>query len=112
MQASWADPFDHPFKRVTDALAFRYADSGKWYALCMDIPVDKLEKDAKSTVTVVNLKAAPEDINKLTQQEGIFPAYHMNKKHWISVSLDDRLDDQELFALLADSRSLVAGALK
>ena len=23
--------------------------------------------------------------------EGIYPAYHMNKTHWISIALDDRV---------------------
>ena len=37
---------------------------------------------------------------------GIFPAYHMNKTHWVTVLLDGTLPEPELFWLLEESYSL------
>ena len=34
---------------------------------------------------------------------GIYEAYHMNKKNWISILLNDSLDDELLFKLLDNS---------
>ena len=37
---------------------------------------------------------------------GIRPGWHMNKKYWLSLPLDDTLTDIELFALLDESFTL------
>ena len=63
--------------------------------------------DVEEIVEVANLKADPEEIPALTQEEGIFPAWHMNKKHWISVILDDTLPDERVMELIRSSRWLV-----
>jgi predicted DNA-binding protein (MmcQ/YjbR family) len=41
-------------------------------------------------------------IGALRQFDGILPAYHMNKEHWISVILD-KVDDGQIMALIEDS---------
>ena len=38
----------------------------------------------------------------------ILPAWHMNKKHWITVPLDDRISDDELFELVENSYNLIS----
>ena len=37
---------------------------------------------------------------------GVFPAYHMNKQHWISVVLNDSVDDDTVEMLLDMSYKL------
>ncbi|MBQ9414103.1 MAG: MmcQ/YjbR family DNA-binding protein [Clostridia bacterium] len=87
-----------------DSGVFRHPDSAKWFALLMDLSYDTLQKDGDDRpVDVLNLKATPDDIPRLTARPGIYPAYHMNRKHWISVALDDRLTDDEVMALVEDS---------
>ncbi|MBR2522363.1 MAG: MmcQ/YjbR family DNA-binding protein, partial [Coriobacteriales bacterium] len=39
---------------------------------------------------------------------GIFPAYHMNRKHWITVVLDDTLADEEVARLIETSFELTS----
>lgn len=46
---------------------------------------------------------------KLICETGIYPAWHMNKKKWISVLLDDTLKDERIFSLIRTSRKLVSG---
>lgn len=59
-----------------------YKVNGKMFALCMnfDPPLR------------VNLKAPPE-MNQLFREnyEAVQPGYHMNKRHWNTVTLDDSL---------------------
>ena len=35
------------------------------------------------------------------EQEGIFPAYHMNKEHWLTVALDGNVSATNVQFLLA-----------
>ena len=42
-------------------------------------------------------------IKALYKETGIFPAYHMNHTHWISVTLDDSLTDNRVMQLVDTS---------
>ena len=86
---------------------FRHADSQKWFALVMNLPIGILFKNADRTlVDVVNLKNDPNDADELHKQTGVFPAYHMNHKNWITVLLDDTLTDDAVMELIDRSFTL------
>ena len=79
---------DYPFEDDLVTGVFRHGASGKWFALAMNISACKLLSDREGRTDVVNLKCAPEVIESLAGIErGIYPAYHMNKTHWLSVDL-------------------------
>ncbi|KAA3658118.1 MAG: MmcQ/YjbR family DNA-binding protein [Calditrichaeota bacterium] len=65
------------------------------------------------TFESVNLKCDPEYARVLRQQHSkdIKSGYHMNKKHWNTVSLVGDLDDQLVFDLIDHSWQLVANGL-
>ncbi len=73
----------------------------------MTIPFKRLGLKSDERVNVVNLKAPPEEIESLIDKRTIFPAYHMNKKHWITVVLSDQIDFERLCALTQKSWDLV-----
>ena len=100
---------DFPWKqsKYQSCGVFRHADNLKWFALIMNVSRRLITKGGdNSTVDIINLKSEPDMIEQLTRQTGIYPAYHMNRKHWISVSLDDALTDDRVMALLAKSFEL------
>ena len=37
---------------------------------------------------IVNLKCEPDLISNLIRESGIYPVYHMNKQHWISLDIE------------------------
>ena len=61
--------------------------------------------DSDETVDVVNLKQPLELLGSFGAEEGVYPAYHMNKLHWISVLLPDVQDDVLRFLLNASYES-------
>ena len=84
---------DHPFDDDFVSGVFRH-ESGKWFALAMNIDERKVGRSGDEKIDVVNLKCAPEVIESLVGIEpGIYRAYHMNKMHWISVALAECGDD-------------------
>ena len=95
---------DYPFRDST-AQALR-KPSGKWYGLLMTVPAEKLDPRKKGDVQVVNLKATPERIANPDFQF-VFPAWHMNRKYWISVLLDSAIPQELLHTLLDESYALV-----
>ena len=50
---------------------------------------------------IVNLKCEPDLIFTLIRESGIYPAYHMNKQHWISVDIE-RYEEIEKLKMLVD----------
>lgn len=60
----------------------------------------------------VNLKCDPERAVELRERhEAIRPGYHMNKKHWNTVTLDGSIPRREICALIDDSYNLVRDSL-
>ena len=82
----------NPFEK-TEAMGFMVEEKGKWYALMMQVPLQKLGVASKSDALILNVKIHPEDKERLIATDGFFEAYHMNKKHWISIALNVCSDD-------------------
>ncbi|OIJ90922.1 MmcQ/YjbR family DNA-binding protein [Streptomyces colonosanans] len=61
----------------------------------------------------VNLKCDPEDAVRLRgEYEGlIVPGWHMNKRHWNTVTVDGKLPDGLVRELVEDSYDLVVAGL-
>lgn len=108
IKEQWGDLPDYPFAKLPTYGAFRHPSNNKWYALVSQIPRNKLDgSGSQEEVEVVNLKVDAREIAELLSQSGIYPAYHMSKKSWVSVLLDGTVEDQTIFALLEKSRDLV-----
>lgn len=84
-----------------EALVFKVVD--KMFALVshMDTPLS------------INLKCDPNDALALRDQyTAVQPGYHMNKKHWNTVILDDSIPEAEIWAMVDHSYKLVVKGLK
>ena len=97
-----------PFKTNPDIKALVTAKN-KWYALFLDVEYNKLQKDSlvDSKVKIINLKHLSSEISTVIDNRNIFPSYHMNKNHWISVVLDNNIDIEYVKELIELSYNLV-----
>ena len=98
----------NPFKKHPDILAF-VNEKNKWYALLLAVEYNKLNKntDITTKVKILNLKYPTDKILDIIDNQNIFPAYHMNKKHWISIVLDKNVKLETIKELIDISYSLV-----
>ena len=96
-----------PFKTNPDIKAL-VTTKNKWYALFLDVEYNKLQKDSlvDSKVKIINLKHLSSEISTVINNRNIFPAYHMNKNHWISVVLDNNIDIEYVKGLIEISYDL------
>ena len=81
---------------------FRNKTNQKWYGIIMYINQNKLDKRDRM-IEVMNVKLPPEEIENLVKQKGFYRAYHMNKKHWITMILDETISDGEIQKLIETS---------
>ena len=84
---------DYPFDEDFETAVLRHADNRKWYALVMHVSRRKFGFDSDEVIDVVNLKLPTEIFGSFGASDGVYPAYHMNKLHWISVLLPDAPND-------------------
>ena len=84
---------DYPFDEDFETALHRHPDNRKWYAIVMRVSRRKFGFDSDEVIDVVNLKLPTEMFGSFGAADGVYPAYHMNKLHWISVLLPDAPDD-------------------
>ena len=84
---------DYPFEDLHETAVLRHAYNRKWYALVMRVSRRKFGFESDEVIDVVNLKLPIEMHGSFSAADGVYPAYHMNKLHWISVLLPDAPDD-------------------
>ena len=84
---------DYPFEEDFETAVLRHVGNRKWYAIVMRVPRHKFGFESHEAVDVVNLKLPVEMFGSFGAADGVYPAYHMNKLHWISVLLPDAPED-------------------
>ena len=97
---------EHLFARYPNFQVFRHPGNKKWFAVIMDIPQKKLGLTGKGETQVVNLKCDTRLIGAFRMEPGIFPGWHMNKAHWLSVALDAGVEDEKIRFLVDMSYAL------
>lgn len=61
----------------------------------------------------LNLKCEPEKAVELRERyQAVQPGYHMNKKHWNTVLMDNSIPDKLIFDWIKDSYNLVVSPEK
>ena len=66
----------------------------------MNVPKSKFGINSDKVVCVVNMKLPIELFGSFGPNDGVFPAYHMNKLHWISVLIEEA--EKETIEFLTD----------
>ena len=101
VQEKFENQLEYLWEKSPDTAVLRHDDNQKWYAVLMKISWEKLDKARKGHVEVVNLKH--DQVANLLLEKGIYPAFHMNKRYWISLPLDDTLSDEQIVKLFERS---------
>ena len=110
VQEKYGNQLEYLWEKSPDTAVLRHEGNKKWYAVLMKISWDKLEKGREGQVEAVNLKH--DQVADLLSKKGIYPAFHMNKRYWISVVLDDTLSDEEVLGLMEKSCNLTTKKMK
>ena len=99
-------PLDRPFESDQSIVVFRHESNRRWFAVVMTIPKRLLGMHEDGKIDIVNVKCAQEIIDSMWQEDGIYPAYHMSKAHWLTLALDGRVSTDTLEWLLDISYDL------
>lgn len=96
---------DYPFENDFETAVFRRKDNRKWFGIYLGVP-KKYFGEREGSEFCLNLKCPPElSIFLRESRTGIYPAWHMNKRNWITVRLH-AVDEEELEKLFMLSYDL------
>ena len=93
------------WKKYPGYAIFRNKENKKWYAAIMNILKEKLDEGSYE-VEIIDVKLTPEKIQTLLPKKGFYEAYHMNKKTWMTILLDDTISDEEIMSYVQESYEL------
>lgn len=95
---------EFPWDSTPEAAVFRHKDNRKWFALIMNVRRENLGFEGKEAIPVINLKIDDIFLREMVlSEDGIIPAYHMNKRHWVTVLLDGSVPAERVFELIGVS---------
>lgn len=84
----------------------RRQDNEKWFFALLSVQGSKIGLKTDEIVELVDLRAPFTQVPNLLKQPNIYPAYHMNKKHWITLILDGSTPINEIYKFIDQSYEL------
>ena len=93
---------------LPDAGVMRRRDNARWYGIFMHTAASRLGRKTNETLDLLDIKGDPEEIVHIREMPGFALAYHMNKKHWLTVILSEVTDPAVVYRLIDKSYDLTA----
>ena len=82
------------WEKYPDYGVFRNPISKKWFGIIMNVDWNKLDAEKQGEIEILNIRVG--DVSSYLENKGVYEAYYMSKKYWISVILNDTISDEEL----------------
>ena len=105
IKEKYGDEPEFEWEKFPGYATFRNKDSKKWYGIIMNIDKSKLGEKSNDEIEIIDIKLEPEEVEDLLKQDGFYKAYHMNKKSWITIILDNTISDEIIMNLIEKSYS-------
>ncbi len=103
--SKYGDSPNFMWEQFPDCGVFKNKTNNKWYGIIMNINYSKIGENNDKPVEIINIKLDKNEIQELLTKNGFYPAWHMNKKSWITITLDEKLSDNEIMQLIEESYS-------
>lgn len=84
----------------------RRKDSRKWYAAILTVNGRKIGLNTDKIVEIIDLRMKADDRDNILSREHYYPGWHMNKKSWYTLVLDDCVADEEIKLRITESYEL------
>ena len=94
-------------ERSPNYFVLRNPRTKKWFAIIMIISGAKIKHSNNPKLEVINFKFDKgQALDFAENNKFIYPGYHMNKRNWITIPLDNSLETGQILELLEHSYEL------
>lgn len=103
----YGDEPEFLWEKFTGTGIFRNKKTNKWYLAIMNVDRSKIQSEKKGLVEIADIKLPADYVQDLIKKEHFYPGYHMNKKYWVTIILDDTVSDEKIMELIDISYGLI-----
>ena len=91
---------EYLWEKYDDTAIVRNNRNNKWFGIIMKINKNKLDNSTNNLIEVLDLSYYKNRVDEVIDNKSIYPGYHMNKKSWITVILDNSLNIKDIYKLI------------
>ena len=102
----WQEELEFLWEDSPEYAVLRRTDTGKWYAVLMRLPKRKFGLDSDEVSEFVLLRIPKDEAETIRDDKRFLPAFHMNKRTWFAIPLDDGVGFDEILLRMSRSREL------
>ena len=106
IKQKYNDELEFLWEKFEGTAIWRNKKNNKWYGLLCKLSKRKIGIDSDELVEIIDLRYQKEQIEEYIDFEKIYPGYHMNKKSWITIILDNSLDTKNIYDLIDNSYNI------
>ncbi|MBR2704102.1 MAG: MmcQ/YjbR family DNA-binding protein [Clostridia bacterium] len=103
IKEKYGDELEFLWEKFDDNGIWRCKKNNKWYATLFTVSGDKLGINSSKIIEVSNVMYEKDKVQEIIDNKTIFPAYHMNKRSWITIKLDDEINMETVYELIDNS---------
>ena len=106
VRKKYGDELEFLWAKFPDNAVWRRKDNQKWYGAILTVKGNKLGLNTDKLVEIIDLRMDAANRETILSREGYYPGWHMNKKSWYTLVLDDGISDEELQLRITESYEL------
>lgn len=96
VRKTYGDELEFLWVKSPGNAVWRRKDNSKWYGAMLTIAKSKLGSDSDEIVEIIDLRLQPEQITEIVNKDYYYQGWHMNKKNWYTMILDQSISNDEI----------------
>lgn len=103
---TYGDELEFLWTKFPNNAVWRRKDNNKWYGAILTVSRNKLGLSSNEVAEIIDLRLEQEQMPKTVDHEHYFPGWHMNKKSWYTIILDNSVSTEEICFRIDESYKL------
>lgn len=106
VRKKYGDELEFLWTKFPENAVWRRKDNQKWYGAILTVTGNKIGLDTDKIVEIIDLRMKAENREAILSREHYYPGWHMNKKSWYTLVLDNCIADEEIKLRITESYEL------
>jgi len=103
---TYHDSLEYLWKNNDKTGVARNKNNNKWYLVVMIIKAFKLGLESDEEIEIIDIRYQKDKVEEIIDNKSIFPAWHMNKRSWVTIILNSELNSEIIYSLIDNSYEL------
>ena len=108
IKEKYDDDLEYLWDQFPKYAVWRRKDSHKWYGILLTVAQEKLGIAGNDFVEILDLRIKSSELEQILDERKYFFGYHMNKKNWLTICLNESVPFDEICSRIDSSYELAA----